>query len=149
MDIDSYWLTLYIRLVFSLRSHGPNRLHTINTPCFLTAITRTTQTANSECTTVSNMSSRDLLHRYSTLSSVVNVITNLTDLTTSPQTYQHGLQPWQGEDNLLSPQQRDLAILILRCGLQKIVLLFGIPGNTLNLAVFAKVMKHANMHPFA
>ena len=89
-------------------------------------------------TSASNMPSRNLLHRYSTLSSVVNVITNLTDLTT-PQSNQHGLPPWEGGDNLVSLQQRYLAILILRCGLQNTVLLFGIPGNALNLAVFAKV----------
>ena len=64
-------------------------------------------------------------------------MTNLTDLATAAHTDQYVLP--EREDHLISAQTRDLAILILRCGCQKFVLIFGIPGNALNLAVFAKV----------
>ena len=89
------------------------------------------------------MTSRGLLRHdvYSTLSSAENVVTDLPDLTTPSQKYQHSLPLWERGDNLVSPQERDLAILILRCGFQKTVMIFGIPGNVLNLAVFAKVRK--------
>ena len=89
------------------------------------------------------MTSRGFLRHdvYSTLSSADNVVTDLPDLTTPAQKTQHGLPLWESGDNLVSPQERDLAILILRCGFQKTVMIFGIPGNILNLAVFAKVRK--------
>ena len=113
------------------------------------------------------MSSSDLLRLYCTLAYIGNIVTNLTDpatpsqnsqghystlsyvgivvgnLTTAPQSNQSGLSPWEGAGSLISPQARDSAVLILRCGLQMIVLMFGIPGNVLNLAVFAKVSNEA------
>ena len=49
------------------------------------------------------------------------------------------LASWEGADNLVSPQARVLVVHTLRCGIQMVILMFGIPANALNLAVFAKV----------
>ena len=76
---------------------------------------------------------------YFTLGNAGNIVTNVTDPSTLSQNNQHDLPPWEGDDNLVSPQQRDLATLVLKCGLQNAVMFIGIPANALNLAVFAKV----------
>lgn len=47
--------------------------------------------------------------------------------------------PWENADNLVSVQAREMALLIVRCILQEVIIFFGIPGNILCLVVFGKV----------
>lgn len=47
--------------------------------------------------------------------------------------------PWENADNIVSVQAREMALLIVRCILQEVIIFFGIPGNILCLVVFGKV----------